>query len=337
MNDPPRLIPRPAGVKDAGMAAKHVYWIAAVMTLVAGYLCWSGAPLIWDGSYQMCLTLMYDRPYSYLGRFHSALLWQPTVWVSHFTDNLRVLTFIYGLPFCMAPVVGLLASWAVVRRESPGLMLWSAMGILAGPLPGQIFIINDSILQMHLFWPVFVGMLVRLSRWQIALLAGLAVFQFSHPMGIATFFGAAMAAGIMAWADHDGRWIHLLKAGIMLALSLAAALKLGIWPDTYAAQEAGWHEALSRWHNGVAGWPIRGMVMVWIAAGLLLAGRITGRSLLGWIGLASLLIGAGIWIYWAADLHRWAFAIDYRRWLLPLSMPFFACATLECADRKSVV
>ena len=63
----------------------------------------------------------------------------------------------------LAPVVGVLVSWWVVRRHAPGLILWALFGILAAPLPGQIFVINDSIFQQHLFWPIFLAMFVPLT------------------------------------------------------------------------------------------------------------------------------------------------------------------------------
>jgi hypothetical protein len=308
---------------------KHIYLIAALLALVAGYVCWTGAPLIWDGAYQLCFTLITDRPYFYLSRFHSAILWYPTVLAGRVTDDAGILTIIYGLPFCLAPAVGLLASWLVVRRQAPTLVIWAAMGILAGTLPGQIFIINDSNLQMHLFWPLFLAMLVRLGPWQLALLMVLGVFQFSHPIGIATFFGAGLAAAAMAFADAPGRRMHLGNAMLMAGFSMLAALKLVIWPDSYAEQQASVMEALGCWRKGVSGWPIRGLALVWVASGLIVAGRLSGSRGLRWLALAPLVAGSAMWIYWSADEYRWAGAIDYRRWILPLSFPFFACALLE--------
>src|SRR5207302_3210707 len=104
---------------------------------------------------QLCCTLIHQYPYAYFGRLHSHFLWLPTAWAARHTANVWVLQMVYGLPFCLAPAAGLLLSWWFVRRRAPRLIMWAAFGVAAAPLPGQVFIINDSILQQHLFWPVF--------------------------------------------------------------------------------------------------------------------------------------------------------------------------------------
>jgi hypothetical protein len=50
---------------------------------------------------------------------------------------------------------------------------------------------------------------------------------------------------------------------------------------------------------------------------------------LGAIAVFSALIGAAFWIYWAADATRWGYALDYRRWIGPLALPFFAFAAID--------
>src|SRR5882724_667850 len=158
-------------------AWRRITWIVVSLLAVTGFFaCACDAPMIWDGAYQFCLTLIKQHPYSYLTRFHSYVLWLPTVWLSHFTDNLTLLKFAYGLPFTLAPAFSVLASWWMVRDRAPHLMLWAIFGAAAGPLPGQIFIINDSILQQHMFWPVYLGILVRLDWQRVVLLAMLTPF-----------------------------------------------------------------------------------------------------------------------------------------------------------------
>ena len=180
--------------------------LAAVgmLALTGVFACACDAPMIWDGAYQFAFSLIKQRPYFYLTRFHSYLLWLPMVWLSHFTDNLTVLKFAYGLPFTLAPAFSVLASWWVVKDRAPHLILWAIFGAAAGPLPGQIFIINDSIFQQHVFWPVFMGMLVHLDAWRVVLVAVLTPFQFSHQIGIVLLSGAAGAALLVALRDNGG-------------------------------------------------------------------------------------------------------------------------------------
>src|SRR5438270_393744 len=162
-----------------GTSDRFVYWVALVLTATAAYACWCGTPMIFDGAYQLFYSLRAQEPYKYLTRFHSWVLWWPCVWLSRYTTNYTALVTAYGLPFLLAPVVGVLGSWWVVRRHAPWLIVWAVFGIAAATLPGQVFVINDSIFQQHLFWPIFLGAMVPLKAWQRITLLVLAVFQFS--------------------------------------------------------------------------------------------------------------------------------------------------------------
>ena len=38
--------------------------------------------MVYDGAYQFAFTLIWQKPYVYLTRFHTWLLWYPLVWLS---------------------------------------------------------------------------------------------------------------------------------------------------------------------------------------------------------------------------------------------------------------
>src|SRR5205823_544825 len=136
----------------------------------------------------------------YFSRFHSWLLWQPFVALSRHSENLTALIFVFGLPFIGAPAASLALSWWIVRRQAPQLAVWVVFGVAAVSLPGQMFVTNDSIWQQTMFWPVFVGLLVPLTPLQRMVLAGLAVFQLSHQVGI-LLLGGGMTAAIVVGAQ----------------------------------------------------------------------------------------------------------------------------------------
>ncbi len=315
--------------------------IAAVLTVAAVYVSWHGTAAIWDGSHQLIATLVDQRPFLYEGRFHSYLIWLPVVWTDRLTDDLTVLTAVFGLPVTLAPVVGLLASFWVVRRRAPHLVLWALFGTLAAPLPGQIFLTNDSIFQQHLFWPVLLGMLApgRPTRPQVAVLAVFSLFQLSHPIGIPLMLGAAAAALLLSFVDGPDRRRLRIAAGLAALLGVLAVAKLLRLGDSYAATEATWEMARVRFRQGVAGWPIRGLFLMALAGVLLLVhahardrDRGRGRWALA-LGLACVAGAGACWIYWAAAPERWRAAIDYRRWLVPLTAPFFVLAFADAALR----
>ncbi len=308
-------------------------WIIAAILLAAGvFACVCGTPLSYDGSFQLCITLRNGSPFVYMSRFHSWPLWWPVAWLSRITENLTVLQTAFGLPFLLAPIASILLSWWIVRRQAPWLILWPILS-LAAALPGQIFIMNESIFQLYLFWPVFLGLLLPITWRQAIVLALLAIFQLSHPIGMMMLAGGAVAAMLMAAVDRPRRTRLLIGGLAAAALALAAIIKLAIWPDPYAQSEANLISAADRWMKGVAGWPVRGVLLMWIVALLTWiasdkatrAFRITAMTM----AFASAVFAAAMWSYWATDEHLWGKAVNYRRWVVPLAMPFFAFAFLE--------
>ena len=317
-----------------------VYETALILTLTGVYACWCRAPLIWDGAAQFSWTLLHQVPYAYpdwKGRFHSALVWLPVVPASRMTSDTGILQTIFGLPFVLAPVAGLLLCWWVVKRHAPGLILWAAFGTAAAPLPGQIFIINDTLFQQHLFWPVFLGALAPLTPGRRVVLTLLALLQLSQPIGLVLLVGAAGAAAILGLLDERIRRRQLTRAGLLAGLALVAWVKLRLQPDLQASVEMTWLEVMKRWRMGVEGAPLAGLAFMWAAAALVFArgwaGPQRSRPYLGKVlatgAMACALAGGAVWVAWASDEREWRLALDYRRWLVPLTFPFFLLALWE--------
>ena len=184
----------------------------------------------------------------------------------------------YGLPFTLAPAFAVLMSWWVVRERAPYLILWVIFGVAAGPLPGQIFIINDSIVQQHLFWPVFVAMLTRVRWPQATALLLLVVFQFSHQIGAVLLFGGACAALLLAALDREARRQSILKGGLLTFLTIVAAWKIVHFPDSWAEQEFTRAQLKLEWLYGVDGFPIRGIILMTVGASAFMIHRIRSRK-----------------------------------------------------------
>jgi hypothetical protein len=114
-------------------------------------------------------------------------------------------------------------------------------------------------------------------------------------------------------------------------------VKLRLQPDLQAGAEMTWLEVMKRWRIGVEGPPLTGLALMWAAAGLVFARGFVRlppeRSLLGKVlamgALACALVGGAIWVAWASDERQWRLALDYRRWLVPLTFPFFLLALWE--------
>lgn len=321
------------------MRPVYAYIVLAVLTAGGAYCAFCNGAMTWDGAYQFCDSLIAQRPYAYYWRLHSIVLWWPTVWASRWTDNLALLRITFGLPYTLAPAVSAALCWWTVRGSDRRLFPWAVMGIALAPLPGQIFVINDSIIQQHLFWPVFVGFIAsgKLGWLRAIALAVLSVFQLSHPIGAVLFVGTTFAVGLLAVACAECRARYLPRAALGLAGSALAITKFAMLPDPYAAQEATWASALQHWRSGVQGWVFVGLCCFYIAAvSVFILSMVTShrsRTLLVAIASVAAFGGLGAWVYWASDIQRWAYASEFRRWLTPLTLPFFGLAWLEVFRR----
>ncbi len=309
-------------------------WLTCGLLVAASIIaCVCGLPLVWDGAYQLAVSLVEQKPYFYQTRFHSWLLWWPCVALSSATDNLTALTFAFGLPFIAAPAASLGISWLVVRRNRPELIVWAAFGVALAGLPGQAFVINDSIWQQTMFWPVFLGALVPVSRRCACALGVLALFQLSHQAGILLLGAALIAAWLVGRSQPEFRRAQSAKVAalaVLLALAIAKVLWIsnpnwsGALHDSYAAQRMSWSEIATTWCDGVVGPPLYGMLAMWLAALAPLArGRGAQRA-----GLLALAATGVLWAWWAAVPERWAGAINYRRWVVPFAFPFLIAAFL---------
>jgi hypothetical protein len=340
------------GVAPPRLADAAVALTILILLIGVGYSLWCGSALIWDGSYQLCETLWAGKAYAYLSRFHTLIIWQPVAWLSTRTDNVQLLTIVYGAPFLLAPVVGFTVSWWFVRRHAPMLILWAGLGIMATPLPGQIFVINDSVFQQHLFWPLFLGLMVPLSRLKWVVLAGLSIFQFVHQIGTVLLFGLVLVliAEVLIYtrpAERQRLWRNAAFAGFLLLISAlkswwtSAPRPFLDYYDSYAAQEASWARIKEAWLYGVAGFPLQGLLFAYAAGALMLLqallirrGRDAQADACCYLAALCLVGTLIIWIFWAAVPGLWCSAINYRRWLIPMTVPIYLMAAGEMAIKR---
>jgi hypothetical protein len=318
--------------------------VTALLALAGLYACWAMLPLIWDGGYQFTDTLIEGRPYTYYGRVHTWLLWWPVVWAARFTHDPRLLQAIYGAPFLLAPAVSMFVCWWIARRRASSLLLWPTFGIAIGALPGQVFVINDTILMHHLLWPLLLVAILPATRWQWLVAVVLAVFQFIQPMGVFHLVGVLVAAVVVGVQCPAARQRQIRAGAAVLVLLILCVTKLLAFPDPQVRSEANPLELLKRWHHGVEGLPLGGMMAFWLSAGWAALATWGKSPLLArhrrWLWSASVcfaLVGAAVWVVWASNAVHWRVAVDYRRYVLPLAMPFFigALAAGVSAARRS--
>lgn len=314
------------------MTPRTTHIITFFLAAAGLWACWCRIAMGWDGAYQFCSTLIYQQPFQYMSRFSSWLLWIPTVWASHATTNMPVLEMVFGAPFCIAPVLGFALSTWVLPKESKYLLFWVALGICWGALPGQAFMINESILQMHLFWPVFLLALCPANRAKYVVIGLLAILQSSHPIGIGLCGMTAVVSLITAWRSPEHRRNFCAYAVWNFLISAAGIVKLILFPDPYAASEAHLDTLLVYFYQGVFGLPLLSLLCVYASVVLALrfgAQNQVLRARCIRIAMVLVVVAGVAMVIWGASPHLWWKSLDYRRWLVPLCLPFFAGAWWE--------
>jgi len=296
-------------VAPASRREKQLALVAILALAVAGGLaCAWDLALIWDGGAQFCYTLFHGHGYAYAARFFTEILWEPVVWAASWTNNLATLRFLYGLPLCLAPAIAAALSWWMVARARPALFPWALLGICAASMPIQVFAINESIFQLNMFWPIFLGLLVPLDRARWMAMAVLVIFQFSHPQGLLLLSGAAVSL----WALRSEPRFQV-RASIVSGAALVCFGRVILFPDVEAAQQADAQMAFALFRQGVLGWPLVGWMCLLIAVWT----RTTRNAVL------FLALAAAAWWWWAADPMRWSKALDARRFVIAFAAPFF--------------
>jgi hypothetical protein len=304
--------------------------VSIVLLAVAAVLaCLLELPLIWDGGSQLAVTLIEQKPFVYLTRFHTWFMWWPTVWLSRVTENQSLLLLAYGLPFLLAPTCqrgGELVVCAEVR---------TCLGRMECPLASRRVSragIRDQ--RQHLAAIASVAADPRGAR--AAHLAAThrsgSVFglcQFPHHIGVVILAMAFVAAFVARQCWARGALVVLLCLAAAKAVWVSVPAWSGPLFDSYAAKEASRDRMWQTFRTSVVGWVLVGLVPLWASAvdvALAPKARRWPLALLGMTAVA--------WIIYGAIRGEWMSAINYRRWVVPIAAPFVLAAIFD--SRRSV-
>ena len=315
----------------------RVFAICIGVGLVVAALC--GAALAWDGSAYLFHILDTHTLYTPHYRYATAPLQAIVLLAAGVTGSLPVLQAVFGLMYASVPVLALVASWLVVRREQRQLFVWAALGVALGTLPGQFFFVSEALIAVQLFWPLWLALLVGAQPRHTPLILVLAIaLAFSHPFAIPLLGLAALLALFSGWRNAEARtrlWRWAAGLGVAAGLSTVMFVLLA---DTYQAEQLSpdvFRFALA----SLAGLPLVALLLIGLAAVVLAVApmrsgqhwlRTTSGASLGLLGAAGLLLAL-----WARDPALWKHALDFR-YLVPLcALPLLALAACDGLRRPA--
>jgi hypothetical protein len=90
------------------------------------------------------------------------------------------------------------------------------------------------------------------------------------------------------------------------------------------------------WLYGVDGFPLRGIIFMTIGACAFIVHRIRAQKtqdlmqkILAAIAILGVIAAAVNWTIWASNTGRWSTAVNYRRFVVPMTMPFYLLAFVD--------
>ena len=324
---------------DLNRAATWIFFamIAAALILTSILR----GPLSWDGSFY--LFEMLDRQSWFLAepyRWINYALQAPTLAALRFTTNFPFLILIFSLSYASVPMIGLAASYLVCRKR-PELFVWPALGIGLVALPGTLCFNSEAIMTLELFWPVLMASLIGIGGvLELVVVAVLALTMLIvHPNAVALLALATISAFISALRVRPG--YPRLLGGLALALLVVARLLIPL--TRYERRLLLPHTLIGSFSSPVKGWPLISLGLTFVVALLCLAHgrtRKPGNRIANYGPPAAVIAAGAMLTIWAIDPAAWAYELNYRFWIVPMSMVVMVPCALDAwrtrADRPSM-
>jgi hypothetical protein len=190
-----------------------------------------GAAYAWDGAFFLEEIINRGAPFAPQHRW-SDYVWEAPTWAAiRLTDNAALAQWTFRVSTGLLPLTALVASWLIVRRKRPDLIVWPIIGICGCSLPGEWFSVAEGIIAIQFAWPLFLAIAVGLEGGTEIAAAVLAAFIFfEHPFAFPIFVGGALAllAGqsfkLLPPSPRWRWWVGaLLAAGIVRRVLLASS------------------------------------------------------------------------------------------------------------------
>jgi len=319
---------------DGARGLGRSIWVFFVLVAVAfAVMGWFGASLTFDGSKYFLKVVEERQTFHYFARTTGQTFQYPTLWASSHTSSVPLLRHVFGLSYAVAPFGALLASWLVVRRRAPGLMVWPVLGIGIAALPGLLFPVSESVIVAEWAWPLVLVTLVALDGFSLVAGAGIAAFLFFlHPQSLFVFLAVAVISTIRARLEPALRRRLIAWASVMLVATVLAY----VWHYTDISKPG--HSLsptriLNEFSNGELGLPFLAYFLAFCAGLALLALRHSPMLPVNrWTRLipAALVALAGIcMVVYASNASLWTRAADARDLVIFLELPFVILAVLD--------
>lgn len=301
--------------KLRSLARTNTAWVlllVLVMTPALILAVVNNMALTWDGAWYLFTMLNTGQTYIAHDRLIDAPLHMPVIWASQLSDGMRLPLLVFGTVHVVTPIVAILLSWWVVRKQAPSLIVWPVLSIGLMMLPGHANFIAETLKAYMLMWPLLLAVLVGLPSSTIAVFTMVALaIVLLHPAAVLIFLATTAAAFVIAWIRPTER-SRLIQAAI--CLGIVAVLRYTMIVDGYETDGLSLASVRAQWDTSATAHTTLAVLLAFGVGALLIAHRLVGR----WnSAFASVMVGmvavAGVALsMWARDLGAWRMALDFR-------------------------
>jgi hypothetical protein len=312
---------------------RYVWLVLVICAIALGVAGWFGGALTFSGANFFFSLIEKQELHQPFGRYSTAPFQWPALLASSWTSDLAVLRGLFGLGYSLAPIGALLASWLVVRRRSPRLIIWPVVGISVVCFPGLLGLMLESPIVAEWAWPLILLTLLALDDLP-TISAGVVVTVFVFFLSansLALFLAVAVIAFLRAYREPASR-TRLCGWGAFMVV--AAPLEYFVRHSDFAAAPHKITAALlvKEFRDGYFPLPFAAYTLALIGCALLLYLRwsrneppphlrFAPAALLGCSGIVLVVYAATSSAWWEASIAK-----DI---ILPLGVPFFALCVMD--------
>ncbi len=336
-SDAPLATPLSEVVSMKGASRRSDWAILRVCfaPLALGYLvavsC--GAALSWDNAGIFFQMLDMQMPIAPQQRWLNAVVQLPTLLASRFSDNVGLLSIVFGTTWAILPLGALGASWLIARQRRPDLFLWPVLGIGLGLLPGLFYLPNEANTALMLAWPLLLAIVLGVSRPALVTVVVCALLlAISHPYAIGLFAFLTLVA-LLIWRREGHKRRELTGWALAFGiLTFLTALRFLLFHTSYESAQLslgalGWNFLVA--FRGYPALAVGCAVVVGVL--FLILPRIAGSAhriirLAQWLAL--LIIAVALFL-WAREPHLWAQENKYSYPALPITLVFMVLALVD--------
>lgn len=285
-----------------------------------------GAAYAWDGSFFLEQIINRGAPFAPDRRW-SDYLWEAPTWSAvRITHDAVVAQWTFRFTTAFLPLAAIGASWLVVRRKRPDLIIWAIVGVCGCCLPGQWFSVAEGIIAIQFAWPLFLAIAVGLEGWTELAAVALSVFIFfQHPFASPIFLGAGLALAVgqisrlLPAAPRWRWWVVALMGAAVVRRELVTGNERGYATLSWLRQST----SESMYHL-----PLLAMGALLAAAAVMIVARAHA-----WLPAVLIAMATVALCVHFARVSHWTLALSYRLPVLFVTAPFVLLMFLAAARR----